>query len=223
MKNSYLIGGIVVLVVLIGFIFASRKSEAPIQERQEEKVSNPVFSDGDYIVDTSSASIIHWEAEYLTGKTENGIIKFKSGTISVKEGLMVDSELILDMENIESDTHQDSLVNLLKSPEVLDAEKFPTAKFVLKKIQPTSPEGAKAGRYVFAGDLTIKGITKPISLIATVVGNQNSLNLTASFAINRADWEIKYNSPSFFHDLGDEMIRDGVIIKLDLKGEKVIQ
>jgi polyisoprenoid-binding protein YceI len=71
--------------------------------------------------------------------------------------------------------------------------------------------------------MTIRGITLPISIVATVKEEGDSLIAKASFALNRADWEIKYNSASFFSNLGDRIIRDAIVIGLDLKAQKVIE
>ncbi len=81
----------------------------------------------------------------------------------------------------------------------------------------------EVGRFVIGGDLTIKGITKPVSFISTITTLENEVFAKGSFAINRADWDVKFGSTSFFKDLGDKAIRDAVEIRLDLKGVKVIQ
>lgn len=227
MKNTYLISGIIVVVAILGFIFASKKTEAPVEKDDTSKnetteASNVVFSDGVYKLETDS-SAISWEGEYLTGLKENGTVKLRSGEVRVTDGMISGGEFVIDMNTIESIPHKDRLVDHLKSPDFFDAAKFETSKFVLRSVAPSSSEGAQAGRFVIAGDLTVKGITKPISFMTTITSDQNNLTTKGSFAINRADWEIKYNSATFFSNLGDKIIRDAVTLGLDLKAQKVIQ
>lgn len=223
MKNTYLAAGVVILVAVLGFILVSKKTEAPLQQVETSNDNIVSFSDGLYELDTS-ASAVSWEGEFLTGVSEKGTIGFKSGEFKVSQGFATSGEFVIDLNTIDSIPHKDRLVSHLKSDDFFGVASNPTAKFVLKKMVPSSEEGMRDGRYVFAGDLTIKGITEPISFTAVVTPeNENTLKATASFAINRADWEIKYNSPTFFSNLGDKIIRDAVVIGLDLKAQKVIQ
>lgn len=224
MKNSYFIALAIVLVAIIGFMISSKKTEAPIKENiKVEDNSLGTILDGEYKLDTSS-STIYWEGEYLSGLKEGGTVKLSSGSIKVQDGQIMEGVFTVDMNTIDSVPHKDMLVNHLKSDDFFGVEVYPTAEFKLKKMVSSSDEGARSGRFVFAGDLSVRGITKPISFTATLSNNaSNELSAKASFAINRADWEIKYNSPTFFRNLGDKIIRDAVLIELDLKAQRVIQ
>lgn len=226
-KKPYYIAGAIVLVALLGFVFAGRKTEAPIHNDSEntmagESAGSVLYADGAYDLDASSSSI-GWEGEYLSGLTEKGTVALKSGNLKIENGMITSGEFTIDMNTIESVPHKDLLVNHLKSDEFFGVSTYPTATFVFKKMEPTSQQGAKEGRYVVAGNLTIRGITKPISFLATLKQEGNALTASSSFAINRADWEVKYNSPTFFSNLGDGLIRDAITINLDLKADKVIQ
>jgi len=94
----------------------------------------------------------------------------------------------------------------LLAAELLDAKKYPTAKFVSKKI-----EGDK-----ITGDLTIKGKTKPASFqysLLPITGNQARLSLHG--AINRKDFGITYNR---ILEKGQMLLDDEVDLTLDLVG-----
>lgn len=226
MKNSYLIAGLIVLIVALGLIFASRKTEAPQQEvaDQESNTQTTVgtFTDGTYKLNPS-ASTLYWEGEFVTGMSEKGSVGLASGNFKVTNGIISSGEFVIDLNTIDSEPRKEKLVTHLKSDDFFSVATYPTATFTLKSMTATSEEGAKAGRYVIGGDLTVKGITKPISFTATFGTAENKLSATASFAINRADWEIKYNSATFFQNLGDKIIRDAVVIGLDLQGERVLE
>lgn len=225
MKNSYIATGVIVLVAVLGFILAGKKTEAPIQvsENNTENEKPVALVDGSYRLDVSS-SVIYWEGEKLIGSKEKGVIKLQSGEFTVVNSLINSGRFVIDMNTIDSSPHVDRLVEHLKSEDFFAVNSHPTATFVLKKMIPSSEEGIKMGRYVLAGDLTVKDITLPVSFTVNIkADDKNNLSSTASFAINRADWNIRFGSPTFFKNLGDNTIRDAVIIGLDLKAERVIQ
>ena len=79
----------------------------------------------------------------------------------------------------------------LKSKDFFDAATYPTAKFVSTKVVAT---GDKA---TITGDLTLKGVTKPVVLQATFVGaGANPMNKKLNFGfratgkINRSDFGL---------------------------------
>jgi polyisoprenoid-binding protein YceI len=76
--------------------------------------------------------------------------------------------------------------------------------------------GAGENQYIVTGKLTIKGITNKISFPATVNINNGGLTANGTAKIDRAQYDIKYNSGSFFKDLGDKMIYDDFEIEFDL-------
>lgn len=227
MNNSYIIATIIIVVAFLGFTFGSKKTEAPIESATENETTQNInvtsITDGKYKLETES-SFIGWKGESVSGSSHEGTINLISGEFEVLEEMISSGLFVIDMNTIKS-SDSERLVEHLKSDDFFGVQKFPEATFVLKKMEKISEESSKLGRFVFAGDLTIKGITKPISFTANL--NQDpdtgTLMAKASFAINRADWEIKYNSPTFFSDLGDKIIRDSVMLTLDLKAQKVIQ
>lgn len=100
----------------------------------------------------------------------------------------------------------------LMKPEFFDGAKFPTAKFesTAVKVNGTSAE--------INGNLTIKGITKPIKLTATFVGvgaNPMSKKETVGFSavgdIKRSDFGLGYGVP---------MVGDMVNLKIAAAFEK---
>lgn len=224
MKNSYIVVGAIILIAIIAFVFNSKKTEAPIDGTLDKTgIENVSINPGEYKLNTTESSL-KWKGEYLAGLSEEGTVALSSGFVKVENGLLLEGEFIIDMNSIDSIPHKDKLVAHLKNDDFFSVDKYPTSKFVIKSFAPSSEEGTKVGRYIIGGNLTVRGIEKPISFMATVLPNSDGgLTATGSFAINRADWEVKYNSSSFFTNLGDKIIRDAVEITLDLKAQKVIQ
>jgi polyisoprenoid-binding protein YceI len=82
----------------------------------------------------------------------------------------------------------------LRSPDFFDVANYPTITFHSTKV-----ESRGGDRYAFAGDLTIRGVTRPVELDVTLEGKATSMqgkkvyafNATTSF--NRKDFGLNWN------------------------------
>lgn len=218
-KTYYIVAAIIVIIVL-GVFLRSNKTEAPI-ETPAQNATSTSLAQGKYILDTES-SYIKWGAEFVSGlKREDGTVKLKSGNFEVTDDQIATGTFEIDMTTIADNQNKDRLVTHLKSADFFSVSEHPTAKFEITSFAPVNEETPLSGRYVLAGNLTVKGVSKPISFIAGIYSVDENLESNAEFAINRAEWDIKYNSSSFFQNLGDKAIRDAVEIGLVLKARKV--
>ncbi len=168
-------------------------------------------------VDTKT-STLDWKATKVTG-AHNGKVSIKSGSLNFKSGDLVGGEFVIDMtsitcEDIDNPEYNKKLVNHLKSDDFFSTSKFKTAKLVIK-----SARLGKGGHFDVEGDLTIKGITKPIMFKANVERKDKTATATAEIKFNRAHYDIKYKSGSFFQDLGDKLIHDDVNLTVKLSAK----
>jgi len=105
--------------------------------------------------------------------------------------------------------------NHLRSPDFFDAEKYPDIVFRLKSISKSGDD-----QYKVTGDLTIKGITKEITLdyehSGTVVDPMGNTKVggTLTGTVNRTDWGLVWNVP-----LGGGGLLVGEKVKLEIDGE----
>lgn len=88
-------------------------------------------------------------------------------------------------------------------------EKHPSATFVSKSI--TASAGPKGETHEVVGELQIRGITKTVTFPATITVDGASVKATATFSINRKDYQIQYAGKP------DDLIRDDVVLKIDIK------
>jgi polyisoprenoid-binding protein YceI len=96
----------------------------------------------------------------------------------------------------------------LKADDFFGVEAHPTATLAFKSI------GVKSkNTYTVNADLTIKGITKPITFDMVV----NKDTATTKLAVDRTKYGIKYGSGSFFEGLGDKTISDNFDLSVSLK------
>jgi polyisoprenoid-binding protein YceI len=178
---------------------------------------------GDFKVN-AGASIVGWlgsKAAY----NHAGTVKIQSGSLHVENGNITQGEYVIDMSTImenglgtmNDQKKVDDLVGHLKSPDFFDVAQFPTATF---KITGSAPGGENGATHTIKGDLTIKGITKPISFPAKMTVSENEVKGSALFKVNRADFDVKYGSDKFFDNLGDKVISNDIDFSVDLVANK---
>jgi polyisoprenoid-binding protein YceI len=91
-------------------------------------------------------------------------------------------------------THNEQRDRDLLSSNFLEGDKYPTMTFKSTKIEPAGTD-----RYTVNGDLTIKGVTKPITLDAVKYGEFNDPNMghrigyAAEGRVNRKDFGMSFS------------------------------
>ncbi|MCS6774175.1 MAG: YceI family protein [Anaerolineae bacterium] len=84
----------------------------------------------------------------------------------------------------------------LRSPDFLDVANYPYIEFRSTRVERTSDDTAK-----LHGDLTIRGVTRPVTLDVTFLGKaktpwgQWNAGFEATTKINREDWGLTWNMP----------------------------
>jgi len=164
----------------------------------------------------TKTSKIEWVGKKVTGQ-HNGEINLKSGEFTIKKGNIVKGNFTIDMQSIVALDLQgewkEKLEGHLKSPDFFDAEKHNTATFSITGSEVKADD--KGNTHIIKGNLTIKGITKPLSFPAKITVKDNKLVAIADLTINRTAYDIKYGSGKFFEGLGDKMIYDDFEVKLN--------
>lgn len=160
----------------------------------------------------TSASTINWVGKKVTGAHE-GTINLKDGALVFKGKKLKGGKFTVDMTSIvvtdlKAGQGKEKLEGHLKADDFFGTDKFATATLVFKKIVTKAPN-----LYTVTGDLTIKGITKPITFILATTKN----TATTSFKVDRTKYDIKYGSGSFFDNLGDKAINDDFNLSVALK------
>jgi polyisoprenoid-binding protein YceI len=105
----------------------------------------------------------------------------------------------------------EKLTGHLKSPDFFDVGKFPKASFASTGIKTGGDNGAP---YTVSGNLTIRGVTKPISFPATITASPTKVDATATFTINRKDFGITIGGKP------EDPIKDEVEIRLTIHADK---
>jgi polyisoprenoid-binding protein YceI len=112
------------------------------------------------------------------------------------------------------DTNEPQRDEHLRSPDFFDAERHPRLAFVSTAI---TLEGD--GEFTIAGELTMHGITRPVTLTAEVQGadtdpwGNDRVALEVTGQINRGDWDMKFNQVL---GSGNMLVSDRVKLALDI-------
>ncbi len=126
-----------------------------------------------------------------------------------------DVRLVLDNENANNsvvdvtidatsiDSRVENFDDHLNGPNFFDTANHPTITF-----KSTSFEAADEDKFSIAGDLTIKGVSKPVTLDATLVKAANhpmkktpTIGVTAQTKVSRSEWGLSRAVPN----VGDEI------------------
>ena len=158
------------------------------------------------LIGTYNADPVHSSLGFAV--TVQGVSVFR-GTLTEVDARLVDGRLegTAPVESI-SITTPDAFRAHVLSPEFFDAEAHPDVKFVSTELDLQTD-----GRARVAGELTIKGVTKPVHASGTWIapvtdasGNTRA-NLTLEAVIDRTEWGIDWNAPlpSGGNALGNEV------------------
>ena len=136
----------------------------------------------------------------------------KEGSLIFKSSKLVGGNFTVDMTSMSttdlSGDWKTKLDGHLKSDDFFGTDKFQTSTLVFKKIAAKS-----AGIYTVTADLTVKGITNPVTFDLVVKGN----TATTKLVIDRTKYGIKYNSKNFFDSIGDKAIYDDFELTVNLQ------
>lgn len=151
------------------------------------------FAQVDWIVDPMHSSINfnikHMGISFVQGRFD----KF-DGKGATKGNNLDNADLSFTVEVNSINTGVEMRDKHLKSADFFDAEKYPTMTFVTGSITKE-----KNNTYTLKGKLTIKDVTKEISVPVTFGGvtkNQQGkevMGIQATFKVNRLDYNIKYD------------------------------
>ena len=172
----------------------------------------------DWMIDKSHSEA-DFSVKHMGISTVHGSFRGVSGTIRFEAGNPAawNVEATIDVNTV--DTGVGDRDKHLKSADFFEVEKYPTMTF---KSTGVKPEGEG---YLVTGDLTLHGVTKPVTLSVEAPGNEQvgmdgksvHRGFTATTKVNREDFGLKWNGTL---KSGDAVIGSEVKIELDIEAVK---
>jgi len=137
-------------------------------------------------------SELEFRIRHLLGRVSGTFTKW-SGTVAIDTANWAGSSVAVDIATASIDTREPRRDGHLRSADFFAADSFPTITFRSTKVE-------RAGKDLrVAGDLTIRGRTKPVVLVGRYVGSGKDANgqqrvaFSASTTIDRQDYGVSWN------------------------------
>lgn len=204
---------------------APKKEEAAKKEEPKKEEAKPAAVAKNEAAKPAAAAqlkgkpvetTVEFVGSKVTGSHEC-IFRKTAGAVDAPGGDVAKATLSFeaDMASVECDykdpTDWSAKLNKhMKSPDFFDVAKFPKSTFVSTKIAPAAD--TTKGSHDVTGNLTMRGVTKEVTFPANVKVADGKVEASTEFSINRKDFGIVYKGKP------DDLIRDGVVIKVSFKG-----
>ena len=177
--------------------------------------TNPTNPIQKYNVDIENSTIT-WKGYKPTGSHE-GTIKLQSGSLIKAGGVISEGVFTADMTSIKDADGSARLEGHLKSADFFEVETFPTATFKILNVTTNDTNN----KVWVSGEMTIKGITKEIKFPASISNSDEAITIASeTFQINRAKFNVKYKSKTFFNDLKDKFVNDEFDLQVTIVAKK---
>ena len=216
MNNKLSITYLILIIAL--FLFGCR---GPVKEENKNNASASSLSlyarNEKYAIDTKK-SVVTWKGSNLLGSNRHiGYIYISKGELIIENGELIGGTAEIDMNTIEDENHgrDNGLVNHLKEPDFFDVKKFPFSRILLNKSGSINSENKK-----FGGNLTIKGITQPVTFPAKMEIKDGIVKLNGRLVIDRTKWNVRYKSGKFYDLLADQTISDSIEFHIKITAKK---
>ncbi|MGC4808390.1 YceI family protein [Micromonospora sp. DT233] len=172
---------------------------------------------GTYLLDTAHKRV-GFVARHMMVSKVRGEFTDATATLTIAEDPL-QSSVVATIQAASINTAQADRDAHLRSPEFLDVEGFPTLEY-----RSTGVKSHDGNEFVLSGELTIKGVTRPVELEVEFEGagrspfGQDIFGFSASTEIDREDFGLTWNVAL---ETGGVLV--GKKIKIEIEGEAVRQ
>jgi polyisoprenoid-binding protein YceI len=173
---------------------------------------------GDYAVDVAHTRI-GIRARHAMVTTVRGAFTHFSGTAHLDTAKPSASSVVLRIDTASIDTGTPDRDGHLRSPDFLDVERYPQMLFTSTGVEQVDDDV-----YRVTGDLTIKDMTRPVSVDFTLTGSaldpfgNTRVGFEGALAIKRSDWDLTWNTVL---DTGGVLVSDRIQVEFDVSAIKV--
>ncbi len=148
---------------------------------------------GSYVLDPAHTSVGFTVRHMAVSKVRGTFTKFE-GSIEIGEDA-ADSKVRVTIDPNSVDTRDENRDNHLRTDDFFDVANHPLWTFESTAVREVGP-----GELVVDGDLTIRGVTKPVSLALTLEGvvtdpfGNHRVGFSARTSINRDDFGVSFGA-----------------------------
>ena len=168
-----------------------------------------------------SHSSVEFAVKHMMISSTKGRFSGVSGTINYDGANLAASSLNVEIDANSIDTRDEKRDGHLRSADFFDVEKYPTLTFVSKSVTPKGDD-----EFELVGDLTIKGVTREVTLSGEIQGSGTSpwgtevASFAASTSIDRKDYGLNWNVAL---ETGGILVGDKIKITLEVEAIKQVE
>jgi polyisoprenoid-binding protein YceI len=153
---------------------------------------------GAYTIDPGHTQIV-FAYDHMGFSNNMGVISQPTGTLTLDPKNPAAAKVSVDIPVANLRTGVQALDDHLMKADFFDAAKFPKATFVSTSVKPDGPTSAE-----ITGNLTIKGVTKPVTLdvefygagkAPAMAGGKENVGFNATTTVKRSDFNMGYGVP----------------------------
>lgn len=174
---------------------------------------------GDYTLDPAHTRLGFVARHAMVTRVRGQFTDF-DGTIHIDAEDPAKSTAAVTVRTASVGTGQEQRDQHLRSADFFEPERFPEMTF-----HSTGAEEIDTAHYRLTGDLTIKGVTKPVTLDLEFTGSATDPfgNLRTGFegraVVNRKDWGLTWNAVL---EAGGVLVSDKITIEIDVSAIKAV-
>lgn len=163
-------------------------------------------------------SQVEFSAKHMMVTTVRGRFNEVTGTIVADEANHANSSVDVEIAAASIDTRNEQRDAHLRSADFLDVENYPTISFKSTGIDVLAADNLKV-----TGDLTVHGVTRPVTLDATINGQGKSpfgtevAGISLEGSINRKDFGLNWNVAL---ETGGVLVSDKIKIDIEIEAVK---
>jgi polyisoprenoid-binding protein YceI len=169
--------------------------------------------------DLAHSSVEFTVRHLLVSKVRGRFTKW-SGTLRYDDKNPAASSVEVSIDVASVDTHEPQRDAHLRSADFFEAEKHPQITFKSTRVEKKAD-----GELALAGDLTIRGVTRPVVLDVELGGRvkdpwgNDRAGFAAKLAIDRKDFGVSWNQTL---DVGGLALSDKVDIAIEIEATRVV-
>ena len=200
----------------MGLFNRSQRTATPVRTQ-----AAPVVPAGDltgsYAVDAAHSAVGFSARHAMVTKVRGQFTDFE-GQATIDAAVPARSTVLVVIRAESIDTRSADRDAHLRSGDFFDVETYPEIRFESTDVQVKDPQ-----TWSITGDLTIKGVTKPVTIDFTYTGsatdpfgNQRA-GFEGSVVVNRKDWGLTWNAAL---ETGGVLVSEAVTLEFDISAIK---
>lgn len=172
---------------------------------------------GDYDIDASHSRFGFVARHAMVTKVRGSFTSF-GGTLHIDADDLSSSRAELSIDVASVDTANEQRDGHLRTNDFFDVEHHPTITFTTTNIDPKG-----ADHFEVSGDLTIRGVTRPVTIdfeftgAATDAFGNSRIGFEGSTVVNRKDFGVSWNAPL---EAGGVLVSEKVTLEIDISAIK---